>query len=208
MRKRSCSSQTQEISETLVKADPLNTRFRRGQGVSHYHVAEVSARLGDTKAALDSSKKALTIFTEIASADPTNDEYRQIFAVAQGFFCEMLIKNGRAAESIELLNQSLLQLQKSFARSPTDQMAHMRIANVQAGLGRGYAALASDETASATRRLAHWREARTWFQKSQEIFKIFHDAGKLGGDDATRLGVITEEIAKCEAAIARLGKNR
>ncbi|HET9788625.1 MAG TPA: hypothetical protein VFP47_15915, partial [Pyrinomonadaceae bacterium] len=128
-------------------------------------------------------------------------------AVAQGFFCEMLIKDGRASESIELLNQSLLTLQKSFALSPTDEQAHFRIANVQAGLGRGYAALASDETTSATRRLAHWHEARTWFQKSQETYKIFYDAGKLSGDDATRLGVVTEEIAKCDAAIRRLSGN-
>jgi hypothetical protein len=114
-------------------------------------VAEVSAKMGDTKTALDSSKKALAIFTEMASADPTNDEYRQIVAVAQGFFCEMFIKNGRAAESID--------------------------------------------------------EARTWFQKSQEIYKIFVNAGKLSGDDAARLVVVTEEIAKCDAAIARLSGN-
>jgi eukaryotic-like serine/threonine-protein kinase len=199
---------SQEISERLVKTDPLNTRFRRGQAVSHYEVAEVSARMGDTKRALDSSMKALAIFTEMASADPTNDEYRQTVAVAQGFLSEMLIKDGRAAESIQLLNQSLLALQKSFALSPTDEQAHFRIANVQAGLGRGYAALASEETTSRTRRLAHWHDAQTWFQKSQEIYKTFYNAGKLAGEDATRLKMVTEEIAKCEAATARLNGNR
>jgi hypothetical protein len=44
-------------------------------------------------------------------------------------------------------------------------------------------------------------------QKSQETYKVFYDAGKLSGDDAARLEVVTEEIAKCEAAIARLSGN-
>jgi len=52
--------------------------------------------------------------------------------------------------------------------------------------------------------LADWREARSWFQKSQEIYKTFLDAGKLTGEDAARLDVVIEEIARCDAAIARL----
>lgn len=52
-------------------------------------------------------------------------------------------------------------------------------------------ALASDETTPAPRRLAHWHEARTWFQESQEIYKVFYDAGKLSCHDAARLGVVT-----------------
>jgi len=71
-------------------------------------------------------------------------------------------------------------------------------------LGKGYAALASDDKTSAQNRLADWREARSWFQKSQEIYKTFLDAGKLTGEDAARLDVVIEEIARCDAAIARL----
>jgi eukaryotic-like serine/threonine-protein kinase len=197
---------SQEISEMLVKTDPLNMRFRRGQAVSHFEVAEVSVRLGDTKTALDSGRKALAIFSEMASADPTNDEYQQTLAVVQGFYCEILIDNGRAAESIELLNQSLLALQKSFALSPTDEQAHFRIAMVQGWLGKGYAALASDETTSAAKRLPIWRDARSWFLKSQKNLQQFRDAGKLTGDDSARLDAVNEEIAKCDAAIARLTK--
>jgi hypothetical protein len=33
------------------------------------------------------------------------------------------------------------------------------------------------------------------------------DAGKLSGDDAARQDVVIEEIAKCDAAIARLSGN-
>ena len=194
----------QEIGETLAAAEPLNTRLRRGQAVGHFNVAIVSAKLGDTKTGLDSSRKALSIFTEMLSADPQNEEFRQAVAMVQIFVSEMMIKNGEAAEAIELLSQSLLTLEKSFAASPTDEIAHFRIGSVQAGLGQGYAALASESKTSAQRRLVHWREARSWFQKSQEIYGVFRDAGKLTGEDAARLDTVIEEIAKCDATIARL----
>lgn len=194
----------QEIGETLAAAEPLNTRLRRGQAVGHFNVAIVSAKLGDTKTGLDSSRKALSIFTQMLSADPQNEEFRQAVAMVQVFVSEMMIKNGEAAEAIELLSQSLLTLEKSFAASPTDEIAHFRIGSVQAGLGQGYAALASESKTSAQRRLAHWREARSWFQKSQEIYGVFRDAGKLTGEDAARLDTVIEEIAKCDATIARL----
>ena len=73
-------------------------------------------------------------------------------------------------------------------------------------MGQGYLALASDERTLGEKRLAHWREARSWFQKSQKIYQVFRDGGKLTGD-ATRLDVVTQEIAKCEAYIDGLSGN-
>jgi len=195
---------SQKISDKLLMADPLNTKLRRNQAIDYFNVARVSATLGDTETGLDSSRKALSIFTEMLSADPQNEEFRQAVAMVQTFVSEMMIKNGEAAEAIELLSQSLLTLEKSFAASPTDEIAHFRIGSVQAGLGQGYAALASESKTSAQRRLVHWREARSWFQKSQEIYGVFRDAGKLTGEDAARLDTVIEEIAKCDATIARL----
>ncbi|MCM3874296.1 MAG: protein kinase, partial [Pyrinomonadaceae bacterium] len=193
-----------EISEMLVKVEPFNTRFRRGVAVSHYRIGELSEKMGDLKTALDSSRKALAIFTELSTKDPKNDEFRQVVATFQAVVSEILIKTGRAAESIELLKKSLLTLQESFAHSPTDEVAHLRIGVVQAGLGKGYVALASNEKSSATKSLADWRAARSWFQKSQEIHKIFFDAGDLVGDDAARYELVNNGIKTCDAAIARL----
>ncbi len=198
---------SQQIGETLLASDPLNTKLRRGQGVGDFNIAMVSAKLGDSKTGLDSSRKALSIFTEMLSADPQNEEFRQIVAAIQTFVCEMMIKNGNAEEAIKLLSRSLLTLEKSFAVSPTDEIAHFRIANVQAELGKGHAALAGDGRTPMHNRLSHWREARSWLQKSQRIYKTFLDAGKLSGDDAARHDVVIEEIAKCDAAIAGLSGN-
>ncbi len=155
--------------------------------------------LGQRQKAREGYRKALKIREALLSAEPANVSVRR-----QGVVSEILIKTGRAAESIELLKKSLLTLQESFAHSPTDKIAHFRIGVVQAGLGKGYAALASDEKSSATKSLANWRAARSWFQKSQEIHKSFFDAGDLIGDDAARYELVNNGIKTCDAAIARL----
>ena len=191
-------------TEARLAAEPGVTRLRRAHAVSYYNVALVSAKLGDTKTALDSSRQSLAIFVDMLSTDPQNEEFRQVVATVQTTVCELMIKTGDAAEAIKLLNQSLLTLEKSFAASPSDEMAHFRVGNVQQALGQGYAALASDDKTSTPKRLAHWREARSWFQKSQEIYKALREAGKITGEDGARLEVVTEEIARCDAAIARL----
>ena len=191
-------------TETRLAAEPSNTTLRRAHAVSYYNVALVSAKLGDTKTALDGSRQSLAMFVDMSSKDPQNEEFRQVVATVQTTVCENMIKTGDAAEAVKLLNQSLLTLEKSFAASPSDEMAHFRVGNVQQALGQGYAALASDDETSTPKRLAHWREARSWFQKSQEIYKALREAGKITGEDAARLDVVTEEIAKCDAAVVRL----
>jgi eukaryotic-like serine/threonine-protein kinase len=194
----------QRIGDALVAAEPSNTKLRRGQAVGDFNVALVSAKLGDIQTGLDSSRKALAVFTALLSSDPRNEDFRQAVAMTQAFVGEMMIKNGQAAEAIELLGQALLTLEESFAASPTDEIAHFRLAIVQAGLGQGYAALAAEVSTSAPTRLVQWREARSWFRKSSEIYGGFRDAGKLTGEDALRLDTVIQEIAKCDAAITRL----
>jgi len=193
-----------KITETRLAAEPNNTKLRRAHAVSYYNVALVSAKLGDTKTALDSSRQSLAMFVDMLSKDPQNAEFVQVVATVQTTVCENMIKTGDAAEAIKLLNPSLQTLEKSFAASPGDEIAHFRVGNAQQALGQGYAALASDEKTSTQKRLAHWREARSWFQKSQEIYKALRDAGKITGEDGARLDVVIEEIVKCDAAISRL----
>jgi serine/threonine protein kinase/tetratricopeptide (TPR) repeat protein len=197
---------SQKIGEKLAAADSLNTKLRRGQAVGDYNVALVSAKLGDTKTALDNSRHALSIIKDLLAADPQNDEFRQAEAMFQTFVGEMMIKNGEAGEAIKLLKQSLLNLEKSFAASPTDEIAHFRIAVTLAALGHANLALASDNATARQTRLPFWREARSWLQKSREIFKIFNDDGKLIGEDAARFETVNTGINQCDQAIIQLAK--
>ena len=195
---------SQKIGDTLLAADPTNTKLQRGQAVGDYNVAMVSAKLGDTRTGLGSSRKALATFRKMSAADPQNDEFRQGLANVQTLVCEMMIKTGDASEAIKLLSESLAVLEKSFAASPTDEILHFRIALIQANLGHGHTALATDLKTPPAQRPAHWREARSWFLRSREILQRFRDAGKLAREDSATLDAVNEGIARCDAATDRL----
>ncbi len=194
---------SQLIIDRLAGAEPLNTELRKDQAVSSYNVATVSAKLGDTRTAIASSRQSLAIFSDLLAADPQNEEFRLGVTTLQSVVGETMIKSGNTAEAIKILNLSLLTLEKSFAASPTDETIHFHIAIAQQGLGNAYDALASSDKSPA-QSLIHWRTARSWFQKSQTIYKLFHDAGKTTGEDGARLDVVTGEITRCDAAIARI----
>jgi hypothetical protein len=57
------------------------------------------------------------------------------------------------------------------------------------------------------KRFAHWREARSLFQKSQKIYKTFVGGGRPTGEDAATLDAVIEEITRCDAALARPSGN-
>lgn len=193
-----------EISESLFAADPLDTRLRRAVAVTYLHVGEAYAKLGDNKLALDNSRRSLAIFTDMLSVDQQNDELRQAAATVQAFVCGLLIETGNPGEAVRLLDQSLVTLESSFAASPNDELAHFRLANVQAALGTAHAALASAKGIPAGKRLHEWRQARSWFEKSMEIYKPFRAAGKTTGDDDAKVDVAAQGIKRCDAEIERL----
>lgn len=188
----------QIISNKLFLVDPLNTKLQRGLAVGYYNVALVSAKVDDTKTALDSSRKALSMLNELSSADPQNEDLRQTVAAAQIVVCQMMIRTGNAAEAITLLHQSRATVERLFASSPTDAIAQFRIATVQEMLGTGYVALASDRSTPVQKRLVHWGEAQSWFEKSLKIYKSFRDTGKTTGEDAAKVDVIT--MKECRVA--------
>ncbi|PYS72158.1 MAG: hypothetical protein DMF69_08360 [Acidobacteria bacterium] len=67
-------------------------------------------------------------------------------------------------------------------------------------------AIAKDEKTPKAAGLAHWREARSWFQRSREILQVFNTEGKLTGDDLAKFESVIDGVAQCDAAIARLAK--
>jgi tetratricopeptide (TPR) repeat protein len=194
---------SQKIGDALLAADPTNTKLQRGQAIGDFNVALVSASLGDTRTALESSRRALATLKKMAAADPQNEDFRQGVANAQQLVCEVMIKTGEAAEAIRLLSETEAGLEKSFAASPSDEILHFRIASIQGDIGHGHVALASDAKTPPAQRLVHWREARQWFQKSHDILQVFRDAGKLTGADSERLDAVDEGIGKCDAALGR-----
>ena len=70
--------------------------------------------------------------------------------------------------------------------------------------GKAYTMLAADENTSAKDRVRFWREARTWFKRSMDVWLDLRQHGTLREVDGGKPEEINLEIAKCDAALARL----
>jgi hypothetical protein len=87
-----------------------------------------------------------------------------------------------------------MRLAESFAVSePGSEAARHIVADAYAGLGR---------VATAQ---ANWREARSWFQRSLDMWGRVHNPGQMNphGFDTEGPGAVRAELARCDAALAK-----
>lgn len=79
----------------------------------------------------------------------------------------------------------------------------MIVATACSGLGSMHAAVA-DNRHNAAMRLVEWREARTWFQKSMDIWTTLKAGGKFTSVAYGSPEQVQREITRCDAALAKL----
>jgi len=58
--------------------------------------------------------------------------------------------------------------------------------------------------ASTSRKIERWREGRSWYQKSLNIYLEMRSRGTLRGADSGKPDEIGRQISDCDAALAKL----
>jgi hypothetical protein len=77
---------------------------------------------------------------------------------------------------------------------------------VRSKVGADYAALASSEKTPLSQRIANWRSARSWFQRSSDLWASVQARGRLMKRDEKEPERVAGEIARCDTALAALEK--
>jgi hypothetical protein len=78
------------------------------------------------------------------------------------------------------------------------------LASLYSKLGEFYATIALDAKASVAKQVEAWREARRWRHRNLEILLDLHSRGLSGGPGANDHEKAAQEVAKCDAALAKL----
>jgi hypothetical protein len=74
---------------------------------------------------------------------------------------------------------------------------------VHKGLGDAWAAWAA--AASGAEAARRWREARGWYSRTLAMLQRLAERGVLAGADAEELPTVERAVARCDAALTRLG---
>jgi len=116
-----------------------------------------------------------------------------------------LVAEGKLAKGLQSERKAIRILESLAAADrvetyfkPTD------LADAFSAVAEAYSRLASQTGISETEKIALWREARSWYQKSLDIWSLQKKKALLTRWNATEPERIANEIAQCDAALTRL----
>jgi hypothetical protein len=91
----------------------------------------------------------------------------------------------------------------AVAASPNNADFHKNLARYHSQLGGCFIMQARRAGASHDGQMENWREARNAYQRSLDIWSELCAARTLSRVDANRLNEVAQEIARCNAALAK-----
>lgn len=195
---------SEEILGSLAKADPNNLGLRHFWASAQTMVGDCRLDLGSPRGALESYRQALAIYQASVKADPEDTLSRRLVAYIRMKIGSALVKSGDPRAALEEFGRALGNLRELAAMAPQSNYLSAVLGNAYSGLGLTHATLAADPRLSLAQHRQHWREARSWYSKSLDIWTELKRQNKLALDERGEPERIPKEIAKCNRAIERL----
>jgi len=155
---------------------------------------------GEFDQAADNLNKSSQVFAKLWSADPTDVLARDNLALSELDFGEILLHSGSAEASIPPLRKGVASLE---AIQHENRLESAGLADGDSLLGRAYLALADRDEPPGKKR-KQLLEARSWFQKSLQASQPNSDSAIVGSSSAIGDNETKRELARCNAALARL----
>lgn len=188
-----------QILQQLSQADPNNATLREYLGESYTDLQPILVKHGDLDEALEHSQKGLQIFTELVAVDPANWLARANVAESEEAIAEVLMLKGEIYQAIPHTRHAIAIFEADEHKTPLEITSQ---AKAYSTLATAYSSL-GNRNASSEKKLEHLREARFWYQKS---LRTWQQNPNRGSTDPTHQdeSEVTQELAKCDAALAKL----
>jgi tetratricopeptide (TPR) repeat protein len=194
-----------QIFKSVELDDPRNAQAKFQVAIGYRRVGEMLAKTGNESEAVETYRKAEQAFDDLVQRDPANRRSRANLANILSDLGMLLAKRGDSARALEAGQRSLAIAEQLLAANPSNPELSVIVATACSGLGSTHAALAVDTRHNAAMRLTEWREARTWFQKSMDIWTRLKAGGKFTSIAYGSPEKVQREIARCDAALTKLG---
>ncbi len=193
-----------ELALALSAQDPQNVQARRDVMVQYNSIGNVLVKNQTLAEAGTNYLKVIGIAEALAAADPGNGQTRS--DLAEGYIEMARIKMHLALddEALELQLKAQKLLESVTAETPTNVDFGSALASLYADLGEVHAHRAATVPPPARQASEQWRQARTWYQKSLEIWLDLQRRGALPGTNASKPVTITRQLEKCDIALSRV----
>lgn len=189
-----------ELSEQNQESATL--RFSLGQ--AYESLGQTLEKNGDLAEALQTQRQAFAIFQNVSASDPTNELSQRFLGFSYAEVGRLLVKRGDVTGGLENLGNALTIFKTLPSEEQNNNFALSGLGEAYSGMALAHAALAAAKGVSVEQQLEQWREARSWYQKSLDIWVEMRSRGALARVDADKPQEMAGGIAQCDTAIARV----
>ncbi len=191
------------LRQALIGRDP---KHREGLADTLYHIGNVRRSQSDYEKALECFRQALQIVEESfpRAGDLHRVERQHFWAILHWDVSEALQKLGRPGEALDVLRPFYPRLRERADHQPDNLKIQRELIRLCRELGALNEQMRSDAALSREQRVAHVREARTFYQRALEVVTRLRESGRLVESDAKLPETLPAEIARCDAELAKL----
>jgi eukaryotic-like serine/threonine-protein kinase len=183
--------------QSLSDADPSDTNVQRQVYVTFSEMGNAQLLTGNSRGALENYHTALTAFQNLSRGDPTNAETQYDLGSSYRRIGEVQVRMGEVVEALDSYQQALPVFEALVERSPANAKTRADLALTYYDLG-----VAESKLAPATGlRSDRWQQARSWYQKSLDVWQELRANGTFTGADASRADAAAREIVQLEHLI-------
>ena len=188
--------------ESLVAKDSSDVFIYNHLANSYTLLANLLLRNADTNSAIDYYRKAVGARLAFSKKNPNSSMNR-------GALAECYTNLGKALalsdpdDALKQYSSAIALLEPLAASDRSNAHYRLALADALSSTGRLYAHLAEQE-ADASARLHHWTEAKSFYQRSQELWVELDQAGKLPLTYRPAIRESSSELARSNDSLAKL----
>ncbi len=189
-----------EYIQKLSAADPQDKGHRLWLAVTHLTLGNVLANSNKVNEALKTYSKALAIAEPLVAVDSKWWEARR-------YLTNMYTSTGRLQGHTELaidyFRKAIRLAEESCSADPQNARMRRGLAETYSGMATVYSSMPAKSAPS--KNIKSLGEARSWYQKSLDIYQDMKNKGTLNGAVASKPDEVARDIAKCDDALKKLG---
>ena len=189
------------VDETLANENPNDALARRDLAIDYANVGDVLLKTGDAQGALRRYKQAVDMDEKLAAADPKDAWARRYLIYNYGRLADAFNKTGNRAAALSFYNKALSLAEQRVKADPNNARASEDLAEAYSKIAAAHFQLGSDGNASLKQKKKSLIDARSWYQKSLEIWQAMRDHGTLSGLHAEEPEKVTREVSRCQSAL-------
>jgi non-specific serine/threonine protein kinase/serine/threonine-protein kinase len=185
------------------EANPLDAKARLDLSYSYGSLGGCLGASGDFAGALKNLGLALGIRRDLATADPKNQRFREAVASAHSRIGYFQARASDAAGARESFGQAVAIREALSAADPSNERLREALAEVVGAEAEAEEKLAAAPKTTSAARAGHWRQARSLYRKSLDLWLDLRKRGVLRPANAGEPDRIAQQITRCDQALER-----